>query len=277
MAVSGNLSTSNEYVLYNITVTESNVNSTANTSDITVAVKFWRTNSGYQTYGNGNVYVKIDGTQYTQAVTSSQVITQGGIVLYSKTFTIAHNSDGSKTVNVQAMINISNVLSSTYQGFNVTLTNISVQAAAPTAPTQLTIPATVSVGETITLKWSGATGAITGYQMQYAKGYTDNPSNWTDWRKPTVTSGSGSTTDTYSNTSVAVNGAGMTVLYRIRAMNGSVASAWCVSNKMVILGAMNVKVGGAWKNGSAWIKVSNTWKRVKCVWIKVNGTWKQSV
>lgn len=276
MAVSSNLSTSNDKVLYNITVTESNVNTSANTSDITVSVKFWRTNTGYETYGSGTVYVKVDGTQYTQAVTSSQKITNSGIVLFNRKFTIAHSSDGSKTVNVQAMINISGVLSSTYQGLNVALTKISVTPATPTAPTKLTIPSTVSVGETITLSWSGASGTITGYQMQYAKGYTDNPSNWTDWRKPAVTSGSGSTTDTYSNTAASVNGAGMTVLYRIRAMNGSVASAWCVSNKMTILGAMDVKVGGAWKNGSAWINVGGTWKRVKCVWIKQGGTWKQS-
>lgn len=276
MAVSGNLPTSNDKVLYNITVTESNVDTTANTSDITVQVKFWRTNTGYETYGNGTVYATIDGTQYSQAVSSSQKITNSGIVLFNKKFTIAHNADGSKTVNVQAKISISGVLSSVMQGFSVTLTKISVSPTTPKAPTKLTIPDTVSVGDTITLSWSGASGTITGYQMQYAKGYTDNPSNWTDWRKPAVTSGSGSTTDTYSNTAASVNGAGMTVLYRIRAMNGNVASAWCVSNKMTILGAMDVKVGGTWKNGSTWIKVGGTWKRAKCVWIKSGGTWKQS-
>ena len=274
MPVSGNFTTSNQYVLYNITVTESNVSNANNSSDVTVSVKFWRSNTGYETYGNGTVYCTIDGTQYSQAVTSSQKITNSGIVLFSKKVTIPHNSDGSKTVNVKARINIPSVVTSSDQGFNVTLTKIG-GGSAPTAPTSLVIPSTVSIGETITLTWKGATGTITGYQMQYAKGYTANPTNWTDWRKPTVTTGSGSTTDTYSNTSTA-NGSGMTVKYRIRAMNGSAASAWRESNSMIILGAMKVNANGAWKNGSTWINVNGTWKRAKCVWINVNGTWKQT-
>lgn len=38
---------------------------------------------------------------------------------------------------------------------------------------------------------------------------------------------------------------------------------------------MNIKVGGAWKNGLAFVKINNEWKRVKSVYVKVNGTWKQ--
>lgn len=273
MPVSGNFTTSNDKVVYNITVTESNVNASANTSDVTVSVKFWRTNTGYETYGNGTVYCTIDGTQYSQAVTSSQKITNSGIVLFNKKVTIRHNSDGSKSVTVKARINIPSVVTSNDQGFTVTLTKI---GTTPSAPTSFTIPSTVSIGDTITLTWSGASGTITGYQMQYAKGYSSNPTNWTDWRKPAVTSGSGSTTDTYSNTAASVNGSGMTVKYRIRAMNGSLASAWKESNTMTILGGMKVNVNGSWKNGSTWINVNGVWKRAKCVWENVNGTWKRS-
>lgn len=41
-------------------------------------------------------------------------------------------------------------------------------------------------------------------------------------------------------------------------------------------GAINIKVGGSWKSGNAWIRVGGAWKEAKSVWIKVGGTWKQS-
>ncbi len=273
MAVSSNFTTSNDKVLYNITVTESNVNTANNTSDITVQVKFWRTNTGYETYGNGTVYVTIDGTQYTQAVASSQKITNSGIVLFNRKFTIAHDSSGAKTVNVKAKINIPSVVSSDYQGFNVTLTKIN---KAANAPTSVTIPSTVAIGDTITVKWSGASGTITGYEIQWAKGY-DNPSNWNAWKKVNTTATSGSTTDTYSNTSPEVNGSGMIVKYRVRTMNGSIASAWKESNVMLITGEMDINVNGSWKKGSGWINVNGVWKRIKHVFINVNGVWKESI
>lgn len=274
MAVSSNFKTSNDKVLYNITVTESNVNTANNTSDITVQVKFWRTNTGYETYGNGTVYCTIDGTQYSQAVTSSQKITNSGIILFNKRVTIDHDSTGAKTVNIKAKINIPSVVTSDYQGFNVTLTKISVAANAPTS---VVIPSTVAIGDTITIKWSGASGTITGYEIQWAKGYTNNPTNWTSWKKVNSTATSGSTTDTYSNTSGAVNGSGMYVKYRVRTLNGSIASGWKESNAMRITGGMDINVNGSWKQGSGWINVNGTWKRIKHVFIKVNGVWKESL
>lgn len=273
MAVSSNFTTSNDKVLYNITVTESNVNQAANTSDVTVQVKFWRTNTGYETYGAGTCYCTINGTEYTQAITSSQKITNAGIILFNKKVTIAHDSNGAKTIEVKAKINIPSVLSSNYQGFSVALATISKTAGAPTS---VVIPSTVAIGDTITIRWSGASGTITGYQVQWAKGYTNNPTNWTTWKTVNTTATSGSTTDTYSNTSI-VNGSGMYVKYRVRTMNGSSGSAWKESNAMRITGAMDLNVNGQWKNGSTWINVGGVWKRVKHVFINVNGTWKESI
>ena len=269
MAVSGNLSTSNDRVKYNITVTESNVNTANNTSDITVSVKFWRTNTGYETYGTGTVYVTVDGTQYTQAVNSSQKITNSGIVLFKKTLTIKHGSDGSKTVNVQAKISLGSVLSSGYQGFNVTLTKI---ATTPSAISTFTISAGygnyVGLGDTINLSWSKASGTVTGYELQYSRGN----SGWKAWKTITGTS----TTDSFTSTDIGVNGAGCAVQYRVRALNGSQASGWKASNILYITGGMDLKVSNAWKTGSVWIKVNGAWKRAKRVWIKINGTWQYS-
>ena len=50
MATSGNLSTSNKYIKYRIIVTENSTNIANNTSNVTVQVQVWRTNTGYETY-----------------------------------------------------------------------------------------------------------------------------------------------------------------------------------------------------------------------------------
>lgn len=269
MAVSGNLNTSNDRVKYNITVTESNVSAANNSSDITVSVKFWRTNTGYETYGTGTVYVTIDGKQYTQAVTPSQKITNSGIVLFKKTVTIAHNSNGAKSVNVQAKISLGSVLSSDFQGFTVVLTTISL---TPSGISTFTISAGfgnyVGLGDTINLSWSKASGTVTGYELQYSRGN----SGWKPYKTVTATS----TTDSFTSTDINVNGAGCAVKYRVRALNGSLASGWKESNTLYITGGMDLKTGGSWKNGSVWIKVGGVWKRAKRIWIKVNGTWQYS-
>ncbi len=120
MAASSTFGTSNAYVKYNITVNVNSQNIADNTSNITVTVRFWRTNN-YETWGSGTCYCGINGTTYSQAVTPSQRITSSGIDLFSRTVTINHNNDGTKTVWVSALISLDTPLSSSDQGFNVTL------------------------------------------------------------------------------------------------------------------------------------------------------------
>lgn len=269
MAVSPTFSTDNQYIKYNITVTESNVNVANNTSDISISVKFWRTNTGYETYGTGTVYVQVDGTQYTQSVSSTQKITSSGIVLFRKNLTIKHDDDGSKTVNVKAKISHSR-FSSSWNGFNVTLEKI---ARTPSAPTSFTISAGygnyVGLGDTINLSWSGASGVITGYDLQYSYGNT----GWLDWKTITDTSTSVSFA---GRTDINQTGAGKIIKYRVRALNGTMASAWKESNQLIMTGGMDLKVNNAWKQGTIWINVNGTWKRAKRVYIKQNNTWSYS-
>lgn len=273
MAVSATFSTTNQYIKYNITVTESDVNTDKNTSKINVQVKFWRTNTGYETYGTGWVNVKIDGTEYSSTITTSQKITSSGIVLFNQSFTITHSADGSKTVNVKAEIDHTRV-SSDWNGFDVTLTKI---ARTPSAPTSFTISAGygnyVGLGDEVTLSWSGASGVITGYEIQYSRGN----SGWKTWYSNYASSsGSGSIKDSFTATDIAINGAGNAVKYRIAALNGSLKSAYKESNTLYISGGMDLKVSNAWKTGSVWINVNGTWKRAKRVWIKVNNQWVSS-
>lgn len=106
---SGAMSTSMTYVKYAITIAENSTSVENNTSNVTVSVRFYRTNTGYQTWGTGTVYCKINGTQYSASVTPSQKIvngttTSGGIILFSKNLNIAHDSNGAKTLTCSAWI-----------------------------------------------------------------------------------------------------------------------------------------------------------------------------
>lgn len=123
MGTSSALSTNNQYIKYKITVTQNSQNITNNTSNVTVSVKFYRTNTGYSTYGTGTVYCKINGTTYSASVTSSQKITNSGIVLFSKTLNISHSTDGTKTLATSAWISHTQVTSSE-QSYNQDLTTI---------------------------------------------------------------------------------------------------------------------------------------------------------
>lgn len=123
MATSSAMSTSNQYVKYTITVTENSTDVSNNSSNVTVSVRFYRTNTGYTTYGTGTVYCKINGVTYSAAVTSSQKITNSGIVLFTKSLNVSHNSDGTKTLACSAWITHS-VLTSSEQSYNQALTTL---------------------------------------------------------------------------------------------------------------------------------------------------------
>ena len=128
MATSSSFPTSNQYIKYRIVVTENSTSIANNTSSVTVKVQAWRTNTGYETYGTGTCYCNIDGTSYSQSISSSQKITYNSYTtLLSKTVTISHNADGSKSIYVEAKINHAR-FDSSYHGFTDTLEQIPRQA-----------------------------------------------------------------------------------------------------------------------------------------------------
>lgn len=173
MPTSGAMSTSNDRVKYKITVTQNSQNVTNNTSNVTVTVRFYRTNSGYTTYGSGTVYCKINGTTYSASVTPSQKITESGINLFSKTVNVAHNANGTKTLTTSAWIKLNTPLTSSEQSYSVTLTTIprattpTVSASSVNLGSSLTINlprASSSFTHTLKYSFAGASGTIgTGY------------------------------------------------------------------------------------------------------------------
>ena len=124
MATSGTFSTSKTHVKYNISITQNWQSVEGNYSNVTVSVRYFRDNLGYSTYGSGTCYCKINGTTYSATVSSSQKITNAGIVLFSRTLDIYHNADGSKYLETSAWISMDIPLSSSEQGFGVWLSTI---------------------------------------------------------------------------------------------------------------------------------------------------------
>ena len=144
MATSSAMSTSNQYIKYTISITQNSQSISDNTSNVTVKVRFYRTNTGYTSYGTGTVYCKINGTKYSASVTPDDKITNSGIVLFSKTLNISHGSDGKKKLTCSAWID-HNVVTSEEQSYSQTLTTI-YRASEPTVSAS-----TVKMGNTLTI------------------------------------------------------------------------------------------------------------------------------
>lgn len=132
--VSNNLSTSNQYIKYRIIVTETDVSIPLNRSTVTVEVQAWRTNN-YTTYGTGTCYCTVNGTTYSQSISSSQHIYYNSYttIFHAHGIDITHNADGKKTIYVSAYINHQK-FSSSSQGFNLDLTTIPRKATITAAP-----------------------------------------------------------------------------------------------------------------------------------------------
>ena len=168
MATSGAMSTTNDKIKYKITITQNSQSIANNTSNVTVSVRVYRTNTGYTTFGTGTVYVTINGTQYTEAITTSDKITSSGVVVFSKTLNITHNADGTKTLATSARIT-HDQFSSSNQSYSQTLTTVP-RATTPTlsassvnmgADITISMPrASSSFVHTVTYKFGNATGTI---------------------------------------------------------------------------------------------------------------------
>jgi len=179
MATSSAMSTTNDKIKYKITITQNSQSVANNTSNVTVSVRVYRTNTGYTTYGTGTVYCTINGTQYTESITSSDKITSSGIVVFTKTLNIAHSADGSKTLATSARIT-HDQFSSSSQSYSQKLTTIP-RATTPTlsassvnmgASITINMPrASSSFDHTLTYKFGSATGTI-GSDLGTSKAWT---------------------------------------------------------------------------------------------------------
>lgn len=179
MATSSAMSTTNDKIKYTISIAQNSQSVTNNTSNVTVSVRVYRTNTGYTTYGTGTVYCTINGTQYTASITSDDKITSSGIVLFTRTLNITHNADGTKTLATSARIT-HDQFSSSSQSYSQTLTTIP-RATTPTlsassvdmgASITVNMPrASSSFDHTLTYKFGDTTGTI-GSELGTSKAWT---------------------------------------------------------------------------------------------------------
>lgn len=246
---SGNLDTNNQYVKYTITITENSTSVENNTSNVTVKVKFFRTNSDYETYGTGKVYCTIDGTKYTSSVGLSQKITNSGIVLFTKTLNIKHKTDGSKTLSVSSYISIDlngSTLSSSSQSYSHALTKIArnstISSVTSSVEVDGTNKCTVEISRAVSTHTHTVTWKIGSYTHSATSVGTSTsyaiPTSWMN-AIPSATSGTATVTvTTYSGStkigsSVSKNftlkvpsSIVPSVSATIAMVNGTVPSSW---------------------------------------------------
>ena len=125
--ISSNFTTSLNYVVYRIVVTEISQSTGANASVVRVEVQAKRTTQGLSINGGGKVNVIMDGRTYTQDISPTTLISSSFVNIFMQDFVIEHKPDGSKIIYVAASIDNDPIFSN-FQGFNVTLTRINRQA-----------------------------------------------------------------------------------------------------------------------------------------------------
>lgn len=191
-----------------IYVTEDSTSTANNTSSITVYVQVHRTNSGYTTYGSGTVSGTVNGTSYSQSITSSTKVSgTSWVTFYSKTYTITHDSDGSKTITVTASIDWQRTGSSS---LSCTLTTIprasSMSVSGTTLGSTVTFTITrASSSFTHTISWyfCGQTGTITTKTSNTSVTWTPSASTFGAYI-PSATSGTVTYTLTTYSGSTAI-------------------------------------------------------------------------
>ena len=131
-----------------------------NTSSVTVKVQLVSTGSSYTINSSASKSgtLTINGTKYsfsfTAALSGNQTKT-----LYTKTVTIAHNADGSKTCAFASTIGINVTLSGTYYG-NVTASGNGTFDTIPRATTPTLSASSVNMGASITINMPRASSSF---------------------------------------------------------------------------------------------------------------------
>lgn len=154
-----------------LSVSESNVDYNANTSVVTATLKITATGSTWNGYKQSG-YITIDGTKYTF---SSSFAKGKTTTLATKSKTVAHNADGTKTVSVAGYYKTGVSAGNLSKSTTITLTAIpryyyvyyNTNGGSGSFPTQ-----TKYYGSGLTLY--GHTPTRTGYDFLYWSGYGGN-------------------------------------------------------------------------------------------------------
>lgn len=151
-----------------------------NTSSVTVTAYLVSTGSSYNINSSASKTVKlvINGTTYTKTASGLANLSGGQKKsLFSKTVTISHDADGSKSVPIYCTFDIKVTLSGKYWGTVRAPASGNATATLDTIPraTTPTTSGTWNVGSTVTINTPRASSAFT-HTLQYSL----NNSSWTN-------------------------------------------------------------------------------------------------
>lgn len=140
-----------------------------NTSSVTAKVQLVSTGSSYtiNSTATKSGSLTINGTKYTFTFTASLSGNQTKTI-YTKTVTVAHNSDGTKTCSFSATAGINVTLSGTYYG-DVTASGSGVFNTIARATTPTVSATSVNMGASITVNMPRAASAFT-HTLTYSFG-----------------------------------------------------------------------------------------------------------
>jgi hypothetical protein len=202
--------TTNQYIVWNVGYELLSQSVENNTSTIRAHIRAHRTNTGYTTSGTADVHLNA-GLGWN-SISKRIELTSSWLTLWTKDFTVTHNTDGTYTLPVGGAWQISGIVTSDdyQQGKTATF-------ALPTIPraSSFTLsPASVDMGAALTVNivrasssfthdvkmtWNGTTTTVASKTTSVAVSYTI-PITW-GAAIPSATSGACTVTvDTYSGT-----------------------------------------------------------------------------
>lgn len=162
--------TGNSYIHGLVNWSSSSNGSSANSSNISVAVYFRRTNYGYTSYGKVNTYCVINGgsQQNETGFSVSMSDPNKWTLVYAKNWTVGHNSDGSKQINIHVWGNGNFSIGSYDTNNTVTLDKIPRYTSIRTW-------SVAEVGKTYAkMNWE------TADTLDWVRVYLNDSSQWTD-------------------------------------------------------------------------------------------------
>lgn len=162
--------TGNSYIQGKVNWSSSSNGSSANSSNISVSVYFRRTNSGYTSYGKVNTYCVINGGSQKNETGFSVSMSDPNkwTLVYAKNWTVGHNSDGSKQINIRVWGNGNFSIGSYDTNKTVTLDKIPRYTSIKTW-------SVAEVGKTYAkMNWG------TANTVDWVRVYLNNSSQWTD-------------------------------------------------------------------------------------------------
>ena len=162
--------TGNSYIQGKVNWSSSSNGSSANSSNISVSVYFRRTNSGYTSYGKVNTYCVINGGSQKNETGFSVSMSDPNkwTLVYAKNWTVGHNSDGSKQINIRVWGNGNFSIGSYDTNRTVTLDKIPRYTSIKTW-------SVAEVGKTYAqINWG------TADTVDWVRVYLNDSSQWTD-------------------------------------------------------------------------------------------------